>query len=141
MADFSNYAEQGLQVGKTVPYEVTELVNDDGTHPLIHVEHLGSANITWNEEMIANAGSTGEVAKTHAERELANRDTIAKHCARRVERVFFSDGTPATDADITGFIRALPAKALVRLGDFVMDEGNFCKRPKIATPPGELAEK
>lgn len=141
MSDFSNYADQGIQVGKTVPYEVTELVNADGTHPLVHVEHLGMANISLTEEVIAKAGSPEEEAKTALDREHANRETLIKHCVRRLERVYFSDGTPATDADIPGFIRSLPAQPFARLGVFVMTEDNFCKRPKITTKAADLAEK
>lgn len=142
MRDFSNYAEQGLQIGKTVPYEVTELVNADGTHPIVHAEHLGSANVSLTEEALAKAGSPQEPEeKTPLEREQSNREYIARHAARRIEHVFFSDGTPATDADIIGFIRSLPTQAFARLAAYVMDEGNFCKRPTIATKPSELAEK
>lgn len=141
MGDFAHYAEQGLQIGKTVEYEVTELLNADGTHPLLHVEHFGMANVSLTEESIATAGKPEEAVKTPIERERANRDTLIKHCIRRLERVFFSDGTSATDADIAGFVRSLPAKAFARLGSFVMDEGNFCKRPAIVTPPAVIAEK
>lgn len=140
MRDFSNYAEQGLQLGKTVEHEITELLNADGTHPLVHVEHLGAANASLFEDIIASAGKTEDV-KTSIEQERALREVVIKHGVRRLERVFFSDGTAATDADISGFVLSLPAQAFTRLAAFAMDESNFCKRPTIATKAADLAEK
>lgn len=141
--DFSNYAEQGLQFGKTVPYEVEELVNPDGTHPILHVEHLGDANASLLEEAIAGAKGAGETAPAAplclAEAIHANRERIRKHSVRRLDNAFFSDGTLATDAAIPGFIAALPAKALDRLLRFVIDAGNFYKVAAIAAKPAALA--
>jgi hypothetical protein len=138
---FANYAQQGVRFGATVPYDVTELVNADGSHPILHLEHMGAANASWLEEMIARSkAKDDDVARPGiAEVNRANQDAIIKHCARRLDRVFLDDGTAATDDDIPDFIRAMPAKALMRLMAFVLDESNFCT--KIAGKPAELAEK
>lgn len=141
MRDFSHYAGQGVHSGRTVAYEVTELVNEDGTHPILHVEHLGSANVSLTEEAIIKAGAEAPDATGPLDRDQALRETIVKHAARRIECAYFSDGTAASDADIHGFVQSLPTAAFVRLASFAMNEANFCKRPAIATPPGELAEK
>lgn len=140
MADFSNYAEQGLRFGHTVPFEVTELTNADGSHPLLHVEHLGTANGTLLEEIIARAGAPRETedAADFLRRLRENQDAVSKHCVRDIERVFFSDGTAATKDDIPAFVRAMPAKAFQRLLEFAYNEANFYKP---AEKPQVLAEK
>jgi hypothetical protein len=140
VGDFSNYAEQGLQFGKTVPYEVAELANADGTHPLLHVEHLGAANASMMEEVLARASTEEAKPLGLAEAIRQNRDALARHCVRRLERVYFSDGTPATDADIAGFVGSMPMKAFERLLAFVVNEKNFYKYP-IVEKPAALAEK
>lgn len=131
MGDFSNYERQGLRPGKTVPYEVTELVNEDGSHPVVHLEHMGAANKSLMQAMIAKAGS---------EEKGDECEMVIAHSARRLEGVYFADGGSATDADIPAFIRALPYLALLRLVRFVCDDANYCEYP-IATPPQALAEK
>lgn len=141
--DFSHYAEQGMQFGTTVAYEVTELVNADGSHPIIHVEHLGSTNASMLEELIARASVDEKDAAAKpsiVEVNRLNRESVARHSARRIERVFLGDGTAATNADIPAFISALPVMAFDRLMRFVLAEGNFCKFP-IAEKPAALAEK
>lgn len=141
MGDFSNYAEQGLVFGKTVEYEVTELVNADGSHPIVHLEHIGAANATLLEEVIAGAGADAETTpKSILDKFRANQEYMIKHSVRRIERVFFSDGTPATDADIPGFVRSLPIRAFDRMQAYAMTERNFYKHT-IATDPQALAEK
>lgn len=137
MGDFSNYEKQAPRSGQTVPYEVTELKNPDGTHPIVHIEHIGDSNETFVEEMLARAGAD-EVDETHAAKLATARDRVIRHAARRLERVFFSDGTQATDADIPGFVRALPVRAFDRMARFAMSEAPFVE---IATDPQALAEK
>jgi hypothetical protein len=131
MGDFSNYEKQGARPGHTVAYEVTELRNADGTHPLLHVEHLGPANETVRQWHIANAG---------AESKPSERTLVSKLIARRLENAFFNDGSAATDADLPQFIEKMPYRAFERLCEFVMLESNFCEFP-IATDAKALAEK
>lgn len=138
MGDFSNYEKQGAQAGKTVPYEVTELVNPDGSHPLVHVEHLGMANASIRQWVIARAGDKAE--EKNDDNFSQDRDLVAKHCAKRVERLFFSDGTQATEADIPDFIRKIPLQVFIRMRNFVQKEENFCEFP-IASAPKDIAEK
>ncbi len=133
MADFSNYEKQGVRPGRTVAYEVTELVNADGSHPVVHLEHLGRANTSLMQAMLARAGAEDAP-------KLADLDLVIEHGAKRLERVFFADGAAATDADIPAFVRAMPLRAFERMRDFAMDEANYCEFP-IATPPQILAEK
>lgn len=139
MGDFSNYAQQGLQPSKTVTYEVTELTNPDGTHPVLHVEHLGEANFSFIEESIARAGE-GATDRSQAELYRYTQDTVIRHSVKKLELAFFSDGTPAGDDAIPGFVKAMAVQALQRLITFVRSEENFCMRP-IATPPAVIAEK
>lgn len=144
MSDFSNYAEQGLQPGRTVPYEVTELVNADGSHPVLHIEHLGEANESLLEERIARARAHKADAPDEApgpvEVRRLNIEAVVKHAAKRLENAFKSDGSAATDADIPAFIRAMSVKAFTRLFLYVTDEQHFCTFP-IAEKPQALAEK
>lgn len=140
MGDFSNYAEQGMHFGKTVPYEVTELVNADGTHPIVHLEHLGETNISLVEESLAQAGSEQDAPADTLARLASSQETVIKHSAKRIERVFFADGTPATDADIAGFIRSMPPRTFHRLLSYAMNAANFYKQV-ITSDPGALAEK
>lgn len=142
MPDFSNYAGQGLQFGKTVAYPVTELVNADGSHPILDVEHVGQANTSFIEELIATAKADDkeESPLRLADAVRANRDRLSKHAVRHLRNTFFSDGAEATDAAIPAFIDALPAIALERLLAFVSDPRNFCAYP-IAEKPAAVAEK
>jgi hypothetical protein len=135
--DFSNYEKQAPRAGHTVAYEVTELVNADGSHPVIHAEHLGRGNFTFMEELLSEAG--GESAGFTAAIGKA-RERIIKHSARRLEHAYGSDGTAATDADLPGFIRAMPIGAFERFAAFVTDDARFCEFP-IAIAPQVLAEK
>ncbi len=130
MGDFSNYEKQGAQPGQTVAYEVKELRNADGSHPLVHLEHLGSANAGLMQRMLARAGGNKD----------DDRELVIKYSARRLERALFSDGTPAADGDIPAFIHALPPTAFLRLVNFASDETNYCEYP-IAADPQALAEK
>lgn len=141
--DFDNYAEQGLQFGRTVAYEVTELVNADGTHPIVHLEHLGIVNASVVEEIIARASANekaDEGPKGPLETHARDREAMIKHSVRRLENTFKKDGTAATDADIPAFVNALPYKVLHRMMLHAVGEANFCKIP-IAEKPAVLAEK
>jgi hypothetical protein len=124
-----------------VRYEITELVNPDGTHPAVHVEMLSLANATVAGEAIANAGAEPEPEPTAAlDKDKRSRETVIKHCVRRLENVFFGDGSPASDADIAPFVHALPFRAFNRLGAYVVNEANFCKHPVLGKPK-DIAEK
>jgi hypothetical protein len=131
MGDFSNYEKQGARPGHTVGYEVTELRNADGTHPLLHVEHVGISNPAFMQWALANAGK---------ETSEDDREMVVRFGARHLERTFFADGSQATDDDLPKFIAAMPLRAFLRLRDFVMLESNFCEFPVIADPKA-LAEK
>ena len=140
MGDFANYAKQGPAPGKTVPHVVTELLNADGSHPIVHVEYIGRSNPSYLEEVLAAAKTEEPARTTTAERLAHSRDIVIKHSARRLENVFFSDGTRATDADLPAFIRAMPLAAFERLTSTAINESNYCEYP-IAAKPAELAEK
>lgn len=130
---FENYEKQGARPGQTVAYEVTELVNPDGTHPVVHIEHIGRSNASFMQAVIARAGSDDKTTPD-------DRETMIAHSARRIERVYRADGSAATDADLPAFIRAMPLRALQRMTLHAMDEKNYCEFP-IATEPAVLAEK
>jgi hypothetical protein len=136
--DFSNYEKQAPRAGHTVAYEVTELVNADGSHPIIHAEHLGRGNFTFMEELLSEAGGKEREGFTAAIGKA--RERVIKHSARRLENAFGSDGAAATDADLPGFIRAMPIKAFERFTAFVTSDEQFCELP-IAVAPQVLAEK
>lgn len=150
MRDFSNYTKQGPGPGRTVPYEVTELRNPDGTHPIVHLEHLGRTNASWLEELLATAGKKDEKdekdddAAAAVKRELSDlsrsREVIIKHCAKRLENAFFSDGTAASDADLPGFITAMPPLAFERMFTAAANADKYCEYP-VASAPEQIAEK
>lgn len=136
---FENYEKQGLRAGYTVPYEVTELRNPDGSHPTVHLEHIGRINPTFIQWALANAG--GEQKPPNRDEALRDeRELMIAHGARRLENAFRSDGSLATDADLPAFIRAIPLMAFERMTAFVGEEKNFCEFP-IASDPQALAEK
>jgi hypothetical protein len=134
MGDFSNYEKQAPRAGQTVAHEVTELRNPDGSHPVVHLEHIGRTNASFMEWVLASAGKSADEQKRD-EREL-----MIEHSARKLERAYFSDGTLATDADLPAFVRAMPLAAFERMASVAMDAANYCEYP-IAIAPQALAEK
>ncbi len=143
MGDFTNYERQAPRRGHTIAHEVTELRNADGTHPIVHIEHLGIANESYQQWIIASAKAAAAApgpSETLAEMLGDDRQIVIAHVARRIENVFFSDGSQATDADLANFIKAMPPRAFMRLRDVAIDDRNFCEYP-IAEKPADLAGK
>lgn len=142
MADFSNYAKQGPQPGKTVPYALERLRNPDGTHPIVHLEHLGEENRPFWLEMLAEAQAEmpaptknpAEIDKRRRDNRAANREIVIRHSARRLENVVKDDGALATDADLSHFIRAIPDGDFDELLAFVKRAHNFCEYPEGSKP-------
>lgn len=131
---FDKYARQGLHTGKTVSYEVTELRNPDGSHPIVHLEHLGAANKTLMQALIARAKASEEGEA------VDDRELLARHAVRHLENVFLDDGTAASEESIPAFVAALPFLAVLRMVRFVSEDANYCEYP-IADDPKAIAEK
>lgn len=113
---FTTYARQAPQPGKTVPHTLTGLRNPDGSHPIVHLEHLGEENRPFWLEALERAQaesppptkSPAELAKRRADNRAENREIVIRHSARKLENVLRDDGTPASDADLPLFIRCIP---------------------------------
>lgn len=127
---FENYEKQGAREGQSVPFEIMKLRNPDGSHPVVHLEHLGASNAKYKELVIANAGKGKAV----------ERRALLRCSAVRLERTFKSDGTLATDADLSAFIEKIPLSIVEQMLAFAMNEENFAEYP-IASDPETLAEK
>lgn len=142
---FSKYSKQGPQPGKTVEYTVYGLRNEDGTHPIVEVEHLGEENKPFWLEMLAAAGTQdappakdpAAIDKWRRDNRGKNRETVIRHSARHLKNVFRDDGTPATDADVPLFIRSMPDVDFDRLFDFVTLDTAYRDYPA----PKKTAEK
>jgi len=113
---FTKYAKQGPQQGKTVPWVLLGLRNPDGSHPIVHLEHLGEENRPFWLEMLEQAQaeqpphtkSPAEIDKRRRDARAENREIVIRHSARRLENVVRDDGALATDAEIALFIRSIP---------------------------------
>lgn len=145
---FSKYAKQGPQLGKTVPYALLGLRNPDGSHPIVHLEHLGEGNRPFWLEMLAAAQaelppptkSPAELDKRRRDTRAENREIVIRHSARRLENVIKDDGTVATDADLPLFIRAIPDADFDDMLAFAKRDAPY-REYAIAESPKALAEK
>lgn len=146
---FGHYTKQAPQQGRTVPYVLYGLRNADGTSPIVHVEHIGESNRPFWLDALAKAsakakeGAAAPTTPTEIDRMRRanredNRETVIAHSARRLERVFRQDGTPATDKDLRAFILAIPDSDFDELWAFVQNPHNF-RDFTIAEEPEKLA--
>lgn len=147
---FSGYKSQAPKVGKTFKYVLRGLRNADGSHPAVHIEHLGEENKAFWLELLAkaqadaraaaSASTPAEMDKDRRESRALNRDRLIRHSARRLENVFHDDGTPATDKDISGFILSIPDGDFDALFAAAENPANYRDYP-IAGDPATIAEK
>jgi len=114
---FDNYAAQAPQTGKLATYEFFGLRNEDGTHPIAHVEFISDK--AWNQHILSLAGK-----KDDAEVLQANRELVARH-VKKLEHVFHTDGSAATDADIAPFVHKIPAHDFGRLFQYARNDETF----------------
>ncbi len=148
---FSNYSKQAPQQGKTVPYVLRGLRNPDGSHPVLHVEHLGEANRPFWLDALAKSSARvragGRVEGTPVERDRAHREnrddgreSVISYSAKKVDNAFHDDGSPATASDIRAIVVAIPDEDFDRLWTFVCSGDNF-RDYSIADAPANIAEK
>lgn len=147
---FSGYSSQAPKVGKTFKYVLRGLRNPDGSHPAVHIEHLGEENKPYWLELLAKAQADARAAtsvSTPAEIDKDRRDTralyrerIIRYSARRLDNVFHDDGVPATDADLAQFIRSIPDGDFDLIYDAATNPANFRDYP-VAGNAADIAEK
>lgn len=146
---FSNYNQQGPKAGKLVAHTLRGLRNPDGSSPILDLEHLGKENRAYWQELLTSAGTRAQTyGNTISELERADRDEtayrrdqLARHSARHLRNAFHEDGSPATDADIVGFIQALPDEDLQSLWIFANAPYPWREYPLGTAKPSEVAEK
>lgn len=146
---FGNYTQQGPKAGKLVEFTLFGLRNEDGSSPVLDLEHLGRENRGWwTETLSASAaveqtyGNThSELNRAHNDRVARYRDQIARHSARHLRNAFKADGTPATDADIADFIAAIPEVDVIHIWAFVNNAQPWREYPLPAAKAADVAGK
>lgn len=148
---FGSYKSQAPKVGKTFKHVLRGLRNADGSHPAVHIEHLGEENKPYWLELlakmkadaqaaVASSATPAEMAKDMGEERAQNREILLRHSARRIENVFHDDGAAATDADIAAFVRSIPDGDFDVLFRAAQNPNNFRDYP-ITGDPAAIAEK
>jgi hypothetical protein len=147
---FGNYTSQAPKTGKTSPCVLRGLRNADGSHPVVHVEYLGEENRPFYLEQLAKAqtrmravmasSTPADMDRQAREDRLDNRETVIQHAARKLENVFHVDGSLATEADISGFIRSIPDRDFDQLFAHAQNHNNYRDYPIVGEPQA-IAEK
>lgn len=147
---FGNYSKQAPQAGVTRPCVLHRLRNADGSHPVVHVEHLSRDNKSYWLELLAKTqdrarsvsaiSTPAELDRKDREERADNRETMIRHSARRIENVFHADGSPAGEKDLAGFIRSIPDEDFDTLFAFASSSGNFRDYPITGDPQAIAGE-